>query len=286
MLCTRAAFLVLLLLTLGWASEVDYHLIPKPFDIKIANESVYLATDVLCDSKTFSTRNYWGAAEGFKYYATIRDEKTDTTGFVGVLNSKIYVTYRGTSSKTQWADDAEGWQDNPGWADCKECQIHHGFHKCMDATFEQAATAVSALRKEFPNYPVITSGHSLGGALSNLAAILLIQKGIQNVLHYSFGSPRVGNDAYATYSDKLLPHAQRITHFKDMVPHTPPAYVPLVATYEHIVTEVYEDERHVLHPCKGPSDPTCSSQWSTFETNPADHSLYLDVVTSCPDSSP
>jgi len=257
--------------------------VPPPFDVKIANQSVYLAAAVLCETTTFATRTYIGASAGFQYKATIRDEPTDTTGYVGLLGDKIYVVYRGTSSKTQWADDAEAWQDDPKYPDCKDCQIHHGFHKCIDNTFKSVLEAVQALRKEHPSYQIVCAGHSLGGALTNLAAISLSLAGITNVQHYSFGSPRVGNPAFAVYSDKVLPHAQRITHYKDTVPHTPPPYIPLVGKYQHIVSEVYEDKDHTLHACVGFEDPHCSMQWNGFETDPADHSLYLDVVTSCPD---
>ena len=44
----------------------------------------------------------------------------------------------------------------------------------------------------YPDFEIIITGHSLGGAVSNLMAISLLQLGL-NVTHYSFGSPRVSS---------------------------------------------------------------------------------------------
>ena len=278
------AALVVLLCVLLAAAVCVAHVtndVPPPFDLKLANSSVYLAAAVLCDASTFATRKYIGPSAGFQYKATIRDASTDTNGFVGILGDKIFVVYRGTSSKLNWADDAEAWQD--AFVGCKDCQIHHGFNKCIDNTIKSVISALEPLRKEHPSYAIVCAGHSLGGALANVAALEILQAGFSNVQHYSFGSPRVGNQQFAEYSNKMLPEAQRITHYKDTVPHVPPPYIPLIAKYQHIVTEIYEDENHVLRKCTGYEDPHCSMQWNGAATNPADHSLYLEVVTSCPD---
>lgn len=99
--------------------------------------------------------------------------------------------------------------------------------------------------------------------------------------HVSFGSPRVGNPAFAAYANALLPTAQRLTHLKDPVPHAPPSYIPLVGKYQHILSEVYEDAAHVLNACVGVDDDKCSMQWRDSECDGADHTLYLNLCTSC-----
>lgn len=70
---------------------------------------------------------------------------------------------------------------------------------------------------------------------------------------------------------------QRMTHFKDPVPHLP--YETL--HYVHIVNEVYEDEKHELHGCVGVNDPTCAEQWAFRNCNGEDHVLYLDHDMNC-----
>jgi Lipase (class 3) len=148
-------------------------------------------------------------------------------------------------------------------------------------------------------------GHSLGAALANLALVDLLLEGytplhysvrstcttwyIHNLLlthrflcHilYQFGSPRVGNDAFSAYVKSLITSAQRITHYKDPVPHLP--YESL--NYVHIINEVYEDENHILHACVGNDDPHCAEQWAFKETNGDDHVLYLNHEMHCEQS--
>ena len=57
---------------------------------------------------------------------------------------------------------------------------------------------ISALLQRYPNAQIITTGHSLGAALSAIAAIEL--KSIFNnakVIVHNFGQPRVGNKKLA-----------------------------------------------------------------------------------------
>jgi predicted lipase len=53
------------------------------------------------------------------------------------------------------------------------------------------------------------AGHSLGGALAQLAAIDIARGAQQQLLHvkifcYTFGSPRVGNHAFAAEYNQVL----------------------------------------------------------------------------------
>ena len=78
--------------------------------------------------------------------------------------------------------------------------------------------------------------HAIGGALATLAAVYLSSSNVNNVRHISFGSPRVGNAAAASYMSHVLPMV-RTTHFRDIVPHNP--FISL--GYTHVTTEWYEN---------------------------------------------
>ncbi|MBE9079221.1 lipase family protein [Romeria aff. gracilis LEGE 07310] len=64
-----------------------------------------------------------------------------------------------------------------------------------------------------------TTGHSLGGALAALCAIDLQYNFGQRITveSYTFGSPRVGNAAFAESYNRRVPHTWRVVHGWDLV---------------------------------------------------------------------
>eukprot|EP01040_Poterioochromonas_malhamensis_P011878 gene11878-12958_t len=83
------------------------------------------------------------------------------------------------------------------------------------------------------------------------------------------------NRTYAGYAEELLtPSHYRVTHLRDIIPHT-----PWSERYVHIDGEWYEDEFNQIHPCTGYEDPNCSDQW--YITSIDDHMLYLNQSMTC-----
>ena len=70
----------------------------------------------------------------------------------------------------------------------------------------------------------LVTGYSLGGALATLAA-LEIKQLLQpsSIKLYTFGQPRVGNDAFARYVESIFSNGEynRITHANDLMVNTP-----------------------------------------------------------------
>lgn len=74
------------------------------------------------------------------------------------------------------------------------------------------------------------TGHSLGGALSTIAAFDFAK---HNPIHYSFASPRVGNSDFAITFNRLVPQALRVYNIDDIVPELPPPVI-LGNVYQHV----------------------------------------------------
>lgn len=279
MIVLTLCYLIIFIATPSYAlSQSSYP--AAPFDIKLANTSVWLSATAACGYKAYPTHTFCGAASGFEYVYTIYDKDTDTEGYIGIHNEnkQIWVVYRGTESTTNWLDDAHVLLVSAGYKGCSDCKLHKGFKECADNTQEFLLASIKTLVAKYPTYNIITTGHSLGGSVSNIAAVTLYLNGYTNVYHYSFGSPRVGNEAWSNYcSEVLVNNPYRITHYKDMVPHIP--YESM--GYVHIINEVWEDYNHVLHSCIGPDDDTCAEQFSFYQTSPDDHTLYLDLPMYC-----
>lgn len=89
-------------------------------------------------------------------------------------------------------------------------EIHEGFEEALNSVWGKISVELSRL-----TCPVFYTGHSLGGALATLAAARIAPKAL-----YTFGSPRVGNAAFAAPLDNL-PH-YRVVDDQDIVPTVPP----------------------------------------------------------------
>lgn len=80
--------------------------------------------------------------------------------------------------------------------------VHSGFLGALDEVWTKLENAVEALRKVRPERPVWFTGHSLGGALAQLAAA---RWGKARAV-YTFGAPMTGDAEFAAH--------YRITHYR------------------------------------------------------------------------
>ena len=71
--------------------------------------------------------------------------------------------------------------------------------------------------------------------------------GMKDIEIYTFGQPRLGNAAFATFYTATVPRTIRVTHQHDLVVHLPP-YYPLLGqkTYHHFPNEVFDYLIHLF----------------------------------------
>ena len=148
------------------------------------------------------------AAKGLKDAA-----KTDTQAILIRSQDIAVLAFRGSEpNKVDWL-----YTD----ADAKfvtlpegEGKIHRGFYESFLSVKRELEHAIDRLPADLPLY---VTGHSLGGALANVAGMEL-EKTRHLAAIYSFGSPRVGNDVWA--SRMKVPH-YRTVNGRDIVPLLP-----------------------------------------------------------------
>jgi hypothetical protein len=99
------------------------------------------------------------------------------------------------------------------------------FHEQYNVHFrEYFREKLAELCKEYPRYDLYFTGHSLGGALANIAAadtIILKIAGNRKVYLYTYGQPRVANTAWFKGWVNEMEGAYRIVHNNDIVAHLP-----------------------------------------------------------------
>ena len=127
-----------------------------------------------------------------------------------------------------------------------EIWVHSGFLKAYRAVRAEVLQLVDAILQERSGeeqgWTVFVTGHSLGGALSTLCAYELATRPKwastanatntrtpPTIINYSYGSPRVGNKAFADAFNAAVPNAWRVVNNNDAV-----ALVPRLMGYSHV----------------------------------------------------
>ncbi|KAG2434517.1 hypothetical protein HYH02_012184 [Chlamydomonas schloesseri] len=240
---------------------------------------------------------------GFSPYRVVYDAVWDLVAYAGFYTPwrAIVLVFRGTDSSNwgQWAENMRAWRTDhmypePGFP---HALIHAGFYTLWTGSSLQTTftAAVSELVAAHPGARLVAIGHSMGGALAQLAA-LEVKLAYSNVtgggggpMHatvYTFGAPRVGNLAYQQLFNSFIDVSWRFTHNRDVVPSVP---LQLMG-FQHVAREVWEVdvddpgaaggvERKLLI-CDGSGeDPSChnSACYLGLCTSVADHLVYLGV---------
>jgi len=161
-------------------------------------------------------------------------------GFAGTLNGINILALRGTQSGEEWVADISGIQVDVLLFGDKflHTKAHLGFLTLYAFLQHQVHDAVQAFN---PANPCVATGHSLGHPLalfSALTAKLGVYAGASSemVQLYSFAGPRVGDPAFATTYEQLIPSTFRVVNLADVVPIAPPSKI-FGFTYQHVGQE-------------------------------------------------
>ena len=253
----------------------------KTVDVNHLYNGVWLSGAAYCEKDNYMTIG--GPVVGFIYKDTLYDVKTDIHGYIGTLSSikSIYVVLRGSSSVMNWLDDFEvRLVPYSSYPEC-DCSVHNGFYRSILNIKNKTIETVKILKRIYPDYSVVFTGHSYGASCSQLLAMELEKEGIQTKI-YNYGQPRVGDKKYSIFVNTIINEYWRVTHNKDIVPHVPPTELK----YLHSCTEIFEDENYKLNECSNTNceDITCANQYKIYQTNGDDHMYYLQHKLSCNDS--
>ena len=244
------------------------------FDYGTGNTSVLLSATAYCDRSTYLTHDYSHPyTDTFVPTMEIYDEELDVNGFIGYRerDQTIYITYEGSHLTQDWINDFTFVKvDYENFS----CQVHKGFYESVQSVITDVLEEVKRLRELYPSYKIVATGHSLGAALATLTAVDLIEANIPTQI-FNFGSPRIFDEDCAKEVSALVENRVRVTHYKDIVPHTPLERMQFM----HISGEWYEDNKGNIIPCESYEDDDCADQWS--KTNPDDHMWYLGFYVGC-----
>ncbi len=154
---------------------------------------------------------------GYKTFRWIEDADTDTQVFIAGKREYLIVCFRGTSNGRDALVDLNFFKTN---SSVGRGRVHRGFQQSLEGVWTRLQNAVNDLGAD---KKIFICGHSLGGALAQLAAYRFALNTYQVAGVYVFGSPRVGNQEFKDSYNELL-EAQTFLHInhEDIVPQIPP----------------------------------------------------------------
>lgn len=190
--------------------------------------------------------------------------------------NEIIVSFSGTDpvNLRNWIDDLDFRKvDYPGCSS-NGCQVHEGFYRNYESVKEQVQQLVKEFKSTYATASITVTGHSLGAAVTALCTADLTALGYELTTPYTYGMPRVGDEAFQTWYRDTMIGTFRVTHHKDPVPHLPLQdwgfkHMPYEAFYNK---DDYETGTTVCN--YDGEDPECSDQYKV-DANVIDHAHYM-----------
>src|SRR5712692_2174233 len=167
-----------------------------------------------------------------QYVKLMAELQTAGNGFGWVVENKqdhtLVVSFRGTVSPDDWLHDLDA-VPAPYEPVANFGVVHQGFQLVYLAVRNSVLTQLGKATKGFTR--LILTGHSLGAAVSELAAPDLLRNAGLNVQPevQNFAGPRAGHRDFASIFDVQIDVCFRVVNVWDIVPHVPPT----LALYEH-----------------------------------------------------
>jgi len=261
---------------------VEFVICQQNFNIGTADQFVMYAYASYCSSAGLTQWNcYWCnylniPSVNVQYVFT--NSSLNTFGYAGVSDEYIIFSFRGTEilSVKNWIEDlaSEILVSYPAF---QNAEVGDGFYTDYLDFQTQVINAAQTLRNANPNLPFLFTGHSLGAAMSVLAATdvyLTLGDSLGDIYSWNFGQPRTGNSEFANGVDSIFSASFRIVNEDDIVPHLPPR----LGGFTHIETEVWFPNGYSNYSiCTGGDgeDPNCSDSIPVWDYSIPDHLEYL-----------
>ncbi|BDA51088.1 probable lipase at N-terminal half [Coccomyxa sp. Obi] len=172
---------------------------------------------------------------GLEHSELFWEKALDTKLLLAWNNSRILIAFRGTASLANALADVQAWRTvhpppRGRWG--RRPMVHVGFLRSwmrnrLDIRVKSRVMEIIQSPEFNSTFAhVILTGHSLGGALAQLAAhdIARAAEGCGKEVRvscYTFGGPRVGNHAFAREFDQVVPHCWHIINNQDAVARAP-----------------------------------------------------------------
>ncbi|MEK3734431.1 MULTISPECIES: lipase family protein [Paenibacillus] len=158
-------------------------------------------------------------------------------GYIIQSDQEIIIAFRGTSSAPNWIADVIASQRKFKYVQ-ENVLTHAGFTGIYNSARKQIKSALRRLSKD---KALFITGHSLGAALAVLCAVDVAANTARVPVLFTYGSPRIGDPAFAQAFKRYVPNSYRIASTFDPVTYAPPSIYKLPKRdkayyYSHVPT--------------------------------------------------
>ena len=142
-----------------------------------------------------------------------------------------------------------------------DVKVHGGFYSGYSSLKDQLVQGLKIALQQSGAQTILVTGHSLGGAIAELAAVDLKLNAFPNYNYatYTQGTPRSGNAAFSNLFSQLMNSSFREVHQADVVAHLP----PLILNFNHGPMEIWFNEAfssyRVCNSTMNGEDRSCSN---------------------------
>lgn len=228
----------------SWGSEDSINITPNCFvmqtNIDLFNLSWFVYYSGTKKEATLNINNF-----KLKPVDSIYDAASDTRVIIAEAKDRIVFAFKGTSSNqnvitdlkvmfhslSQVVEDCESAKhllDGKMSAEeiertFRRCKIHSGFAEAYAKVKHEVRLKAQALIEK-KRRPILVTGHSLGGALATICSLdlrLTLGIGGRDMYVSTFGSPRVGNEAFTKLYDCVIAVNWRFVAGGDVISRLP-----------------------------------------------------------------
>lgn len=224
-----------------------------------------------------------GDLKGIMVIDSVLDEETQGAGYVGFLHTKskkvIYAAFRGTRTMTSALLDLQMLKSeldfNSNDYNDPNVLIHKGFEATYASLRDRIQNVLKILADKHPCSEIIFIGHSLGGAVANLAAFDFSNRNNhtydKRVSVFTYGQPRVGNLDYHNRLQELdySKRYYRVIQTGDPIPQMPSRSFGYV--HSGIPFRIGANNEVKKCPIDGPGTESSQCYSSFFKQNIKDH---------------
>ena len=271
-----------LLLTSAFGTDI--------YDEEQALHSLYYAYSAYCDDLNLKQWDCQWCRGEFDIETSGAGVITrdDLQAFIGydISENRIVLSFRGTNNIENAISDFEFLQIHYPHSNHESGGVHSGFYSAWkQLQADGLTTMIQAMFAGYPDADILITGHSLGGALAQIAALEMKQNpiytalSIGNVSVITFGSPRWCDKTISILYGNVVDSNWRIVNQRDLVPT-----VPFQAMgYHHTATMIHylDAKSREYVQCDGSGEDWTDRHCFYYITNIIDHTLYFNKLSVC-----